>query len=607
MATGGLQTRTYKLYGEQTLVPAIPEIRSNDQTRALAALKEWVEVREGARGNGLDRAVTVRDLLNTGIATPDRIRGLIPGVGEIPTPPGVADPATPPTPTGLVASGAVESIMLTWDFARGYSRLSNFEVWRSAEDTLGTAVKIAQVFEPMYADSVGPAAKFYYWVRAVSDAGISPYNALAGTLGETAIDIGQVVDAVGEEIEKSGLLDQLTVKVNNDGLVSGYGLASTPSTNPNATTFAILADRFVVAGPASAGVVPAPPFFVQTTPTTVNGVPVQPGVYMQDAFMRNGVITNAKIGNLAVDNAKIANVSAAKLTAGALAVGAYIESTNYLAGDTGFRIGGDGNAEFSNATVRGTVFATAGRIGGNTINSTGVQSPGYSASAGWRIDTDGTITANQAKIRGEINIGAYQGWGWPSNGGTGAHLGPNGLLLGNANTGRYLQVTSAGDVYAPKFSIVNGNATFSGSLSAVNGTFSGTLTASNIVTTDNLQRNSATTAIFTQAASAHSSGSPALSLWTPSFDSSMVCVVNYGSYWRTSTAGAVVLYLYVDGVAVQAIRVGDGPPDPADVASGTFSFSFAFSGNGGSRLLQIVGGLNFTLENRFIQATIFKR
>ena len=69
---------------------------------------------------------------------------------------------------------------------------------------------------------------------------------------------------------------------------------------------------------------------------------------------------------------------------------------------------------------------------------------------------------------------------------------------------KYFQITQDGNIYAPKFSIVNGAATFSGALSAASGTFSGTLTASavNAVNTINLAGQAVTIPVsaFTAAA-----------------------------------------------------------------------------------------------------------
>lgn len=489
-------------YGKEPQPQAIPDVRTSKVETVLQALKEWIEVRQGSRGSGLDRAVTFRDLLNSGVAEPGAINGLnMPGLEPIPLITGGGDSSPiPPRPKDLVAAGAVKTIILTWDGGRGYTRHAYFEVWRSETDALGDAVKIAQVYEPMYTDDVGPGAKYYYWVRAASDAGLSPFNAVAGTLGETALDVQEVLDAVNQEINDSGLLEQLTIKIDSNGRVTGYGPSSKPSDTGDVTAFTILADRFQVAGPAVAGVIPSSPFFVQATPATVNGVLVPKGVYMSDAYLMNGVITNAKIGNLAVDDAKISAVNVGKLTAGRLSVGAYIESTNYQSGATGFHINANGNAEFQNATLRGTIYATAGTIGGVRIEAQSVRTTNYNgASAGWAINANGDVHFTNGIFRGTIyatngtfsgalsaatgtfsgelsaatgtftgrvhggyfTTGSYTGYAWPAGSGTGTYLGPSGLLLGNANIGRFFQVEQNGNVYAPGLSIVNGLLTIS--------------------------------------------------------------------------------------------------------------------------------------------------
>jgi hypothetical protein len=121
---------------------------------------------------------------------------------------------------------------------------------------------------------------------------------------------------------------------------------------------------------------------------------------------------------------------------------------------------------------------------------TTLQTTNYSTTDGWQITKSGSATFNSASIRGAINGGAYTGWAWPAAGSWGFHLGPNGLLLGNANNGRYFQVTNDGQIYAPGFSIVNGSATFSGTLSGA------------IVNTDQIVGNAASTPYATTTAGA---------------------------------------------------------------------------------------------------------
>jgi len=146
----------------------------------------------------------------------------------------------------------------------------------------------------------------------------------------------------------------------------------------------------------------------------------------------------------------------------------------------------------NNVVVRGTVYATAGQIGGNTIDSTSIHSgtTGYGTGAGFYLGSDGrfslsnkltwdgtTLTVTGNVSGGQFTTGAYTGYAWPAAGNYGTYLGPGGLLIGNANNGKYLQVTQDGNIYAPGLTIENGSATFSGALSAASGTFRGTLTA----------------------------------------------------------------------------------------------------------------------------------
>jgi len=114
------------------------------------------------------------------------------------------------------------------------------------------------------------------------------------------------------------LFAQYTVKVETNGYVSGFGLASTAVNATPFSDFIVRADKFSIGSPTGPSISPATPFIVRTTPTTINGVSVPTGVYIADAFVQNGTITNAKIGDLAVDTAKIADGSIvrAKITDG---------------------------------------------------------------------------------------------------------------------------------------------------------------------------------------------------------------------------------------------------------------------------------------------------
>ena len=166
----------------------------------------------------------------------------------------------------------------------------------------------------------------------------------------------------------NGLGAQYTVKIDNNGAVAGFGLASTTTGAGNITSeFIVNADRFAIMRGASDTTAATVPFVVQTSSTTVNGVSVPSGVYMADAFIKNGTITNAKIGNAAIDSAKIAsativaaNIADATIT-GAKIVSATITSANIA--DATIT-----SANIANATIQGADIANAAIATANIAN-----------------------------------------------------------------------------------------------------------------------------------------------------------------------------------------------------------------------------------------------
>lgn len=178
-----------------------------------------------------------------------------------------------------------------------------------------------------------------------------------------------------------------------------------------------------------------------------------------------------RFGSVFADRVQVTALSAAQLTLGTGTVGGPLKSSNYLTGSNGWILRTDGSAEFSDIVARGSIYSTSGSIGGIGINASG------------------------------LNAGSYTGYAWPASGG-GFHLGPFGLLMGNHSANKYLQVTADGDLYAPGFTIVGGNATFSGTLNAASGTFKGVLTADaiNAVTTINLAGQAVTLNSYVSAA-----------------------------------------------------------------------------------------------------------
>ena len=134
------------------------------------------------------------------------------------------------------------------------------------------------------------------------------------------------------------------------------------------------------------------------------------------------------LGALAYVNGLAANqIGAGQLAAGVVYAGQIIA--------TQIKSGSFAGETFTGGTFSGSDIQTnTGTIGGVRINANG------------------------------LNTGGFSGYAWPTSGQNGFYLGPYGLLIGNANDGKYFQVTSDGNIYAPGFSVVGGNATFSGTL-----------------------------------------------------------------------------------------------------------------------------------------------
>lgn len=421
-------------------------------------VREMLHTMLGKTGSADERLLTLREAVASGVVKPGPGGALVPGDaidgtgGEAYVP----DLTPPPQPDTLTATPAISHILLevpaaTYTQGHGHLRTRVYGATRLSGDpapVFADAVEVGQFSGTVWAFPSNPSTTWHFWAKWESVDGVLSATPVGGANG--------VVATTGQD-------------------VSRLVLAMTGTGNP---------------------------FKVVTSETTLpDGSVVPPGTYTSDAYIHNGQINNAKIANLAVDDAKVANLSVSKLTAGSLAVGQYAESTGYVAGSSGWRINGDGNAELSGVLVRGAIFASQGTVGGWTIGSNYLQSNTYVlGTSGTRFNSDGT---------GQIGgITIYsQGLGAGSTAydtGNGAWIGRDGRLsLRNSAGTQYLRwdgsalqisgaLQAATGTFAGSLSAATG--TFSGALSAATGTFSGSLTADavNAVNTINLAGNAVT-------------------------------------------------------------------------------------------------------------------
>ncbi len=189
----------------KTKVPAlknIPNKIDRELKDTLDSMKEAQEIRLGRRGDPLDRAITLRELVDSGLAKQLRSRPFDPnGLTDfIPNDDQVGDLTIPPAPTGLEASGAFTEIIVDWNPAQ-YSNHAFTEVWRSRDDEIGTATLITTTASFIITDPVGYDQTYFYWVRFVSTSNIrGPFNQTNGTKANTVENIGAVMLQLSEEL-----------------------------------------------------------------------------------------------------------------------------------------------------------------------------------------------------------------------------------------------------------------------------------------------------------------------------------------------------------------------------------------------------------------------
>jgi hypothetical protein len=324
-----------------------------------------------------------------------------------------------------------------------------------------------------------------YYTKTAADDAISnattnlvSSSTLAGYTTTAALQQNYYTKASGQSLEA-----QYTVKIDTNGYISGFGLASTANGATPTSAFIVRADSFSIASPTGPGVTPTTPFIVRTTPTTINGETVDAGVYIKDIYIQSGSITNAKIGNSTIENGKIVSMDVGKLTAGTLGVSEYIRSTNYVAGSQGFIIYGNGNTEFANTTVRGTVYANAGTFAGALSGATGTFTGALSGATG---TFSGALNAASGTFTGALSgaTGTFSG----------ALSGASGTFTGSLTVGSSPAISGTG--MTGSGALINSGTTGSFALgnNTTNVVYNGTALYlnGNIIATDNIKTNAVT-------------------------------------------------------------------------------------------------------------------
>ncbi|EMO1105452.1 DUF1983 domain-containing protein, partial [Yersinia enterocolitica] len=177
--------------------------------------------------------------------------------------------------------------------------------------------------------------------------------------------------------DQTAAIDQkMTAVVDADGASATYSLRAGLNYNGQFVSAGMVIGAEFINGVAKASIgFNADSFILLSGPEGNKFSPwavVNGQTFINDAFIQDGSVTNLKIGQ-------------------------YIMSNDYVMGMLGWKIDKDGNAEFNNVTVRGTVYATAGTFSGRIESNDGY--------------FGGTVFAN--KLMGDIALSTYVSYSTP--------------------------------------------------------------------------------------------------------------------------------------------------------------------------------------------------
>ena len=211
-----------------TKVPGIskpPASADAETQRYLASLSEAVEIRLGRRGDPIDRAITLRELIDSGLAlrlksAPFDPNNPFPGFSPNP----ILDTNIPPAPTNFAGVPAYSQVILSWDYPR-YNNHSFTEIYGYDSDSIGDAQLIGVSTGRVYIDPVGSGVSRYYWARHVSTSSVAgPWNNGSGTLVATALNkdalLAELIASIPAVAFATGI-EPVSV-VNSLPAVSGY-------------------------------------------------------------------------------------------------------------------------------------------------------------------------------------------------------------------------------------------------------------------------------------------------------------------------------------------------------------------------------------------------
>ncbi|MDW5499723.1 DUF1983 domain-containing protein [Pseudomonas lundensis] len=291
----------------------------------------------------------------------------------------------PPALASFTTIGQVFGIVLNWEFPLGAEDTQRTEIWYSQNSDGSNKMHLGDYAYPQRSHTMtGLAAGVNFWFQARLVDKLGNTGPWTGwTQGTSSDDASEVLDylkgkitetELGQEllgpVEDAGKLkDMWSVKVGQtvDGKLYtagiGVGVENTPEGMQSQVL--ILADRFAVLNTADGqGSAVSVPFAIENNQ-----------VFINSAFIKDATIDSAKIAQ-------------------------QIQSSNYIDGQRGWAINKNGDAQFQQVTVRGSVYSDAGYFNNGTIGNCRILE---------NCVIDGKLSA--ANIEGAIMDGSMLSWG----------------------------------------------------------------------------------------------------------------------------------------------------------------------------------------------------
>ena len=219
-----------------TTVPALPSAPNKidpELKKFLDKMVEAVEIRLGRRGDTRDRAITLRELISSGLAKelaanpydPNAIDFGVPSSDNLNLSQAVGKPEN------LTVTAGFTAVLIKWDLWKHRNHFRT-HVYRNTSDVRSAAVFIGTSTSQFYSDEdVTSGTTYYYWARHENTHGdMSEWNAEGGTSATVQPDVDYLLTTLTGEIRNSHLYTTLATDVGRipgwHSIIGAYDIAT---------------------------------------------------------------------------------------------------------------------------------------------------------------------------------------------------------------------------------------------------------------------------------------------------------------------------------------------------------------------------------------------